>query len=74
MEKTAVQESVSKDYPRMLKETADRQSCGDTRSVPGMIASLAGYQPALRVGHHSYHWPSGGDRPDQAESERVIYW
>jgi arsenite methyltransferase len=47
MKKTAVQVTVSKDYARMLKETADRQSCCDARSGPGMIASLAGYQPAL---------------------------
>ena len=47
MKKTNVQESVSKDYARMLKETADRHSCGDTKSGPGMIASLAGYQPAV---------------------------
>ncbi len=48
MKKTAVQETVSKDYAKMLKDTVDRQSCCDAKSGLGMIASLAGYQPALR--------------------------
>ena len=46
MKKTAVQETVSKDYARMLKDTENQPSCCSTpRPGPGSIASLAGYEP-----------------------------
>lgn len=47
MEKTPLQETVSRDYARMLKGTEERVSCCDQKSGPGIISSLAGYEPAL---------------------------
>jgi hypothetical protein len=50
MEKTPLQETVSRDYAGMLKGTEERVSCCDQKSAPGMISGLAGYEPALHHG------------------------
>jgi arsenite methyltransferase len=47
MKKNAVQETVSKEYAKMLKETETRKSGSACQSGPGAIASLAGYEPEL---------------------------
>ncbi len=45
MKKNAVQEEVSKEYARMLKDNETRKGSGASQSGPGVIAGLAGYEP-----------------------------
>lgn len=45
MKKNAVQQEVSKEYARMLKDTENRKCGGASQSGPGVISGLAGYQP-----------------------------
>ena len=47
MKKNPVQETVSKEYARMLKDTETRKPGGAGQSGPGTIAGLAGYEPEL---------------------------
>ena len=46
MKKTDIQETVSRDYARMLKDTEDQSSCCDRQSGAGTISKLAAYEPA----------------------------